>query len=181
MTIDDRERANETLNELRKALDDFRTGVVQTHNETLAALDGIRDVVRHLADTRAPTNPSGAVELHGCRVTVWENGESTFRFANGAVLHVPGRFDRLDRYRHQVLEVAQRLAAHASGTGAVLQEDEVAYLTAWLTWRVGPEGWVPTAGSDGTVREYSPQNAYDDTVRSLAQAALALVRHGGSR
>lgn len=161
MTIDDRERANETLNELRKALDDFRTGVVQTHNETLAALDGIRDVVQHLADTRAPTDPSGSR-----RVTV----------------HVPGREPTRDRrYRHQVLEVAQRLAAHASGTGATLQADEVAYLIAWLTWRVGPEGWVPTAGSDETVREYSPQNAYDDTVRSLAQAALALVQHGGSR
>jgi len=74
-------------------------------------------------------------------------------------------FTDADRLRHPVIEVATLLAGTATGSHDGVQADELRVLRDWLAWRV-EAGWhSPALG-------YAA--AYDDAVRAMARAALAL-------
>jgi len=66
------------------------------------------------------------------------------------------------RYKHSVVEVSLRIKAAISGSGDPLSRSEMHDLVMWLSWRIGPEGWVPSLGWD----------VFDEAVRRLAAAAV---------
>ena len=77
-------------------------------------------------------------------------------------------FTDADRLRHPVIGVAELLAGTATGSYQGGQADDVRSMRDWLSWRV-EAGWHPSA--------LGYASAYDDAVRALARAALALFEH----
>lgn len=74
-------------------------------------------------------------------------------------------FNDKDRLKHAVIETASWLAGIATGTCDGMQLDELVELRDWLAWRI-EHGWtesiIPSAIE------------YEDSVRAMARAALAL-------
>ena len=69
----------------------------------------------------------------------------------------------MERYEFSVLEVAQDLAGSVTGTFGGRSRDEMDRRAQWLKCRLAE--WTPSIG----VAE-----SFDDAVRNLAKAALAL-------
>lgn len=70
-----------------------------------------------------------------------------------------------ERHAHSVLEVCRMLHGAHTGGGDAISESNVDLLCGWLRWRL--INWQPTKRAEWKL--------YDDSVRMLVQATLALV------
>lgn len=80
-------------------------------------------------------------------------------------------YDKNDRYRFPILEVAQRINGACRGTSDPLADLELKDLSDWLYWRiVDSVGWEPTQA------QHPNRELFDKFVWDLCFVAVTIAR-----